>query len=88
MRKQLLILSAFFVSVTVFGQKDELKAAQNAINGKSYAAAMTSLNQAESLIAGADQKLTAQFYYLKALALYQDGSKQADIEKTSAAFKQ
>jgi len=88
MRKQLLILSAFFVSVTVFGQKDELKAAQNAINGKSYAAAMTSLNQAESLIAGADQKLTAQFYYLKALALYQDGSKQADIEKTSAAFNQ
>jgi len=88
MRKQLLILSAFLISMTVFGQKDELKSAQNAINAKSYAAAMTSLNQAESLIAGADQKTTAQFYYLKALALYQNGSKQADIEKVSAAFNQ
>lgn len=88
MRKSLLILSAFLISITVFGQKDELKAAQNAIDAKNYAAAITSLNQAEGSIAGADQKLTAQFYYLKALALYQNGSKQADVEKVNDAFKQ
>ena len=88
MKKSLLILSAFLISITVFGQKDELKAAQNAIDTKNYAAAITSLNQAEGSIAGADQKLTAQFYYLKALALYQNGSKQADVEKVNDAFKQ
>ena len=86
MKKQLLILSAFLISMTVFGQKDELKAADKAIDAKDYVKAMTAINQAEGLIGNADQKTKAKFYYLKALALYQSGSKQADLMKVSAAF--
>ncbi|MFD1293639.1 tetratricopeptide repeat protein [Lutibacter holmesii] len=86
MKKQLLILSAFLISMTVFGQKDELKMASKAIDAKDYAKAMTVINQAEGLVENADQKTKAKFYYLKALALYQGGSKQADLKKVSAAF--
>jgi tetratricopeptide (TPR) repeat protein len=86
MKKTLLILSAFLISMTVFGQKDELKAAQKAIDAKNYAAAITSLNQAEGLIANAEQKEVAQYYYLNALALYKNGA-GTEVEKINDAFK-
>ena len=36
MRKQLLILSAFLISMTMFGQKDELKTAEKAIKSNDF----------------------------------------------------
>ena len=80
MRKQLLILSAFFISMTVFGQKDELKTAEKAIKNSDYSSAIAALNQAESLIGSADQKLKAKYYYLKGMALYQNGA-NANVEE-------
>jgi tetratricopeptide (TPR) repeat protein len=40
------------------------------------------------LIANADQKLKAKFYYLKGKALYQNGTMGADIKKVGEAFNQ
>ncbi|WP_457618728.1 tetratricopeptide repeat protein [Lutibacter sp.] len=88
MRKQLLVLSALFISMAVFGQKNELKAADKAIKSGDYTAAMAALNKVESLIETADQKTKAKFYYLKGKALYQNGSDKADIEKVGEAFNQ
>lgn len=88
MRKQLLILSAFIVSMTVFGQKNELKTAEKAVKSNDFVAAMAAINQAEGLIANADQKTKAKFYYLKGKALYQNGSANADILKVGEAFNQ
>ena len=88
MKKQLIILSAFFISMTVFGQNNELKTAEKAVKSNDFAAAMSAVNQAEGLIANADQKTKAKFYYLKGLALYQNGAPQADIEKVGVAFNQ
>jgi len=88
MRKQLIILSAFFISMTVFAQTDELKTAEKAVKSNDFATAMSAINQAEGLIANADQKTKAKFYYLKGLALYQNGAPQADIDKVGAAFNQ
>ncbi|MDO9275336.1 MAG: hypothetical protein Q7T92_07295, partial [Lutibacter sp.] len=88
MRKQLIILSAFFISMTVFAQTDELKTAEKAVKSNDFAMAMSAINQAEGLIANADQKTKAKFYYLKGLALYQNGAPQADIDKVGAAFNQ
>ena len=88
MRKQLIILSAFFMSMTLFAQNDELKTAEKAVKSNDFATAMTAINQAEGLIANADQKTKAKFYYLKGMALYQNGSPQADIDKVGAAFNQ
>ena len=86
MKKQVLILSAFLISMTVFGQKNELKLAQKAIDGNDFATALVEVNKAESLMAAADQKTTAKYLYLKALALYQNGSSKADVQKVSVAF--
>ena len=88
MKKQLIILSAFFMSMTVFAQNDELKNAEKALKANDFATAVSAVNQAESLIANADQKTKAKFYYLKGLALYQNGNPTADIEKVGAAFNQ
>lgn len=88
MRKQLIILSAFFISMTVFAQNDELKTAEKAVKSNDFATAITAINQAEGLIANADQKTKAKFYYLKGLTLYQNGAPQADIDKVGAAFNQ
>jgi tetratricopeptide (TPR) repeat protein len=65
MKKQIILLLALFLSMTTFAQKDELKDAEKAIKKQDYAAAKSSLSQAESLIAGADDKTKAKFYYLK-----------------------
>lgn len=88
MKKQILILSAFVISMTVFGQKSELKTAEKAIKSNDFTAAMAAINQAEGLIANADQKTTAKFYYLKGKALYQNGSDNIDIQKVGDAFNQ
>ena len=88
MKKQLLILSAIFISMTVLGQKNELKTAEKAIKSNDFATALQAIDQAEGLIANADQKLKAKFYYLKGMALYQNGSSQADIAKVGAAFNE
>lgn len=88
MRKQLIILSAFFISMTVFAQNDELKTAEKAVKSNDFATAITAINQAEGLIANADQKTKAKFFYLKGMALYQNGAPQADIDKVGAAFNQ
>lgn len=88
MKKQLLILSAFLISMTVFAQKNELKAADNAIDDGDFSAAISEIMKAESLIDNADQKTKAKFYYLKSLALYQNGSDDADVLVVSAAFNE
>ena len=86
MRKQVLILSALFISMTVFGQKSELKTAEKALKSNDFAGALTALNSAEGLLTNADQKNTAKFYYLKGKAIYQNGSESADILKVGEAF--
>jgi len=88
MKKQLIILSAFFISMTVFAQNDELKNAEKALKANDFATAMSAVNQAEGLIANADQKTKAKFYYLKGMALYQNGNPNADIQKVGDAFNE
>jgi tetratricopeptide (TPR) repeat protein len=86
MKKQFIIVSALLLSMTVFGQKDELKMAEKAIKSNDFNSAISAINQAESSIASADDKLKAKFYYLKGIALYQNGGAQMDVNKTAEAF--
>ena len=88
MKNQILFLSAFLISMTMFGQKDELKAAEKAIKLNDFNTAMGAISQAEGLIANADDKSKAKFYYLKGKALYQNGSAQMDVDKVGAAFNE
>lgn len=82
------MLSAIlFIGVSAFSQKAELKAADKAVKKKDYAAALSALSQAESLIiTNADAKSQAKYYYLKGVALYADGSKDENIDAVAKAF--
>src|SRR5210317_184045 len=85
MKNQLLLLSALFLSLTVFAQKDQIKTAKKAIKSGDFTTAMAAVNEAEGLISGADQKTTAKYYYLRAMALYQNGA-NSDNTAVGKAF--
>jgi tetratricopeptide (TPR) repeat protein len=74
--------------MTVFGQKDELKSAEKAIDANEFSVAMSDLQKAEPLISDDDQKSKAKYLYLKGLALYQNGSANANILEASKAFNE
>ena len=65
MKNQLLLLVALFICTSTFAQKDELKAAEKAVKKNDYATAVAEVDKAEALIASADDKTKAKFYYLK-----------------------
>lgn len=88
MKNQILFLSVFLISMTIFGQKDEIKSAEKAIKSNDFNTAISAIQQAENLISNADDKLKAKFYYIKGLALYQNGGPQMDVNKTAAAFNE
>jgi len=76
--KQFLSVSIFFVSIFAFSQKDQIKDAEKAIKKENYADAKTFVKQAENLIANADDRLKAQFYYVKGKAYYANGKGSND----------
>ena len=85
--KQILMLSvSLLISVATFSQKSELKAAEKALKKKDYSAAISALNKAEPLIANADVKYQAKYYYLKGEALYANGTKPQNIDEVAVAF--
>ncbi len=68
MKKVLFLLFGLFLSLTTLAQKNELKEADKAIKKQEFAVAKTSIDQAEGLVANADDKTKAKFYYLKGQA--------------------
>lgn len=69
------------ISVAGFSQKSEIKAADKALKSGDAMAAKSALESASSLIGSADQKMQAQYYFLR-------GSAYADLAKkgTEGAF--
>ncbi|PIR14374.1 MAG: hypothetical protein COV50_03125, partial [Flavobacteriales bacterium CG11_big_fil_rev_8_21_14_0_20_35_7] len=65
MKNQLLIGFMLLATITVVGQKNELKAAEKALASNDLTLAKTSIQQAEALLATADDKLKAKFYFIK-----------------------
>ncbi|MDY7396621.1 tetratricopeptide repeat protein [Aureibaculum sp. 2210JD6-5] len=76
MKKLVLLVLAIFIGLSSFAQKDELKDAEKAIKKEEWSAAKASVDKAEGLIANADEKLKAKFYFLKAQTYYNIGKKQ------------
>ena len=76
--KYVLLASAFLISGVTFAQKDELKAAEKALKNGDASGAKTSLQQAEGLIANADDSQKAQFYFLKGNANLELAKKKVD----------
>lgn len=74
MKKQLIFALALLVGSLSFAQKDELKTAEKAIKNGNFADAKSAIMTAEPKIANADEKMQAEFYFLKGQALYANGN--------------
>jgi tetratricopeptide (TPR) repeat protein len=89
LKKQLLMLSAsLLISISAFSQKNEIKAAEKALKKNDFTTALSVISKAESLIANADAKTKAKFYYIKGMALYANGTKPMNGEKAAAALEE
>ena len=80
MKNQILLLVALFICTITYAQKDELKAAEKAVKKNDYATAVADIGKAEALIADADDKTKAKFYYLK-------GESYAGLAKTDPSIE-
>lgn len=88
LKKQLIMLSAsLFISVSAFAQKNEVKAAEKALKKNDFAGALSLINKAEGLIANADAKTKAKFYFVKGMALYANGTKPMNVEAAATALR-
>ena len=81
MKKQTIFALALLAGSFSFAQKSELRDAEKALKKSNYAEAKSAINAAESLIGNADDKMKAQFYFLKGQSFYANGTgSSADMD--------
>ncbi|WP_139958465.1 tetratricopeptide repeat protein [Flavicella sediminum] len=86
MKNQLLLLMALAISVSVTGQKKELKAAAKALKKGKYSEMWTPLNAVGPMFKDMDDKYKGEFLYLKAKAIYGKGMDPKKDVKVAKAF--
>ena len=77
MKTKILLLSAMTFTLVGFAQKAELKAADKAMKDGDSMAAKTTLEGISGMISGADEKIQAQYHFLRGQA-YADLAKKGD----------
>lgn len=82
MKKQIVALSIALISLGMFAQKKELKAAEKSLKKNDFATAMTTLQSVEGMLASMDPKYKAKYYFLKAQTL----KGKNDLEGAGEAF--
>ena len=86
--KHAMLVSAFLISVVVFAQKDQIKAAEKSLKGGNSQEAITILQSTESLIANATDNEKAQFFFLKGSTLLDLANKKVEeVQNLSLAAK-
>ena len=86
MRTKLLILMAMTFSMVAFSQKNELKDAEKALKNGDPASAKASLEAASGMISGADERVQAQYYFVRG-NVYSDLAKKGDASAFDEAVK-
>jgi len=80
MKKQILILLMFLVTIGMVAQKNELKAVDKALKKGDLVLAKSSLAKCDNLIANADNKLKAKYYFLKGKTYAKIGKEQPTLD--------
>ena len=74
MKKVITLICAFVIGFVSFAQKNEIKAIEKALKSDNFASAKSALSGAEALLGNMDDKTKAKYYFLKAKALYSNGT--------------
>lgn len=77
MKTKILILAVTLISAIGFAQKNEIKAAEKALKDGDSMAAKTALEGASGMISGADEKVQAQYHFVRG-KVYADLAKKGD----------
>lgn len=86
MKTKILILAAMSYTMVGFSQKSEIKAVEKALKTGNMAEAKSALESASALIGSADEKLKAQFYFLKG-ETYGALAKKGDVNAYDTAIE-
>ncbi|MAU70861.1 MAG: hypothetical protein CML04_02110 [Pseudozobellia sp.] len=89
MKNRFLIVAGLCFSMAAFAQKSEIKTAEKALKDGNATAAKTALDAVSGSIAGADEKLQAQYYFTRGKA-YADLAKKGDnsaFEEAASSFQ-
>ncbi|PYE81781.1 tetratricopeptide repeat protein [Winogradskyella epiphytica] len=73
MKKMITLVLVLAVSSMSIAQKREIREVEKALKNSNYADAKSAVSAAEALMGNMDEKQKAQFYFVKAQALYADG---------------
>jgi tetratricopeptide (TPR) repeat protein len=79
MKTKLLILMAVMFSMVAFSQKNELKDAEKALKNGDAMAAKGSLESISGMISGADERMQAQYYFVRG-QVYSDLAKKGNAD--------
>ncbi len=85
MKRKVLLLAVFMMSIGVFAQKKEIKAAKKAIKKSDFVTAINELKKVEGTIGEAKEKYQDKYYYYKALAVYRNGMNK-NYKEVAKAF--
>lgn len=77
---------AVLISATTFAQKNELKAANKALDSNNFTEAVSVLNSLKPTIDSAKEKYRLEYYFLMGKALYANGTKPASYNEAIQAF--
>ena len=69
------------ISMSTYAQKDELKATDKALKGGDVTAAKAAIDKAEGMMANAEAKYKAKFYFLKAKTYYEIAKKNPSLDE-------
>ena len=79
--KYVILASALLISVASFAQKDQIKSAEKALKSGDAQGAISILDGAESVVAGAKDTEQAQFYFVKGNAYLDLANKKVEESK-------
>jgi len=82
-KKSFVMMLILFIGLTTYAQKDELKAADKALKADDLSTAKSAIDQAEGMIANADAKLKAKYYFLRAKTYYDIGKKKPTLAENA-----
>ena len=86
MKTKMLFIAALLIGLAGFSQKDEIRDAERALKKGETASARTSIDAAAGMIDGADERMQAQYYFIRG-QVYGDLARKGDVTAFETAVE-
>ncbi|MEJ2585236.1 MAG: hypothetical protein P8Z38_09395, partial [Robiginitalea sp.] len=86
MKTKMLFFTALLIGLAGFSQKSEIRDAEKALKKGDAATAKASIDAAAGMISGADERLQAEYYYIRG-QVYTDVARKGDLSAYETAVE-